>query len=179
MPPSMACPPTSTTSFFFANGDSKTEKKVTFWEPPFVPLDGLPPSGGRVQFSVFTVIEGDSILDGIRVELTRRKMLLTTRAAIMKRTRNTTRTEAATSQDKIQDAEEPEAGRHGCWEHQRLASQFYQVKTGHRLSGQYFHWTKSRPTPQCWGAGTGFRLGSTSSSCVRSGRPNRRSCGRR
>jgi len=32
----------------------------------------------------------------------------------------------------------------------RLASRFYQVKTGHCLTGQYLHWTKSRPTPQCW-----------------------------
>jgi len=32
----------------------------------------------------------------------------------------------------------------------RLASRFYQIKTGHCLSGQYLHWTKNRPTPQCW-----------------------------
>jgi len=32
----------------------------------------------------------------------------------------------------------------------RLASRYYQVKTGHCLSGQYLHWTKNRPTPQCW-----------------------------
>jgi len=31
-----------------------------------------------------------------------------------------------------------------------LASRFYQMKTGHCLTGQYLHWTKSRPTPQCW-----------------------------
>jgi len=32
----------------------------------------------------------------------------------------------------------------------RLASRFYQMKTGHCLTGEYLHWTKSRPTPQCW-----------------------------
>jgi len=31
-----------------------------------------------------------------------------------------------------------------------LVSRFYQVKTGHCLTGQYLHWTKNRPTPQCW-----------------------------
>jgi len=32
----------------------------------------------------------------------------------------------------------------------RLASRFYQIKTGHCRTGQYLHWTKNRPTPQCW-----------------------------
>jgi len=32
----------------------------------------------------------------------------------------------------------------------RLASRFYQLKTGHCLTGEYLHWTKSHPTPQCW-----------------------------
>jgi len=32
----------------------------------------------------------------------------------------------------------------------RLASRFYQMKTGHCLTGQYLHWTESRPTAQCW-----------------------------
>jgi hypothetical protein len=32
----------------------------------------------------------------------------------------------------------------------RLASRFYQLKTGHYLSGQYLSWTKKRPTTQCW-----------------------------
>jgi len=32
----------------------------------------------------------------------------------------------------------------------RLASRFYQTKTGYYLSGQYFNWTKNRHTPQCW-----------------------------
>ena len=32
----------------------------------------------------------------------------------------------------------------------RHASRFYQLKTGHCLTGQYLNRTKSRPTPQCW-----------------------------
>jgi len=32
----------------------------------------------------------------------------------------------------------------------RLASRFYQLKTGHSLSGQDLNWMKNRPTPQCW-----------------------------
>ena len=32
----------------------------------------------------------------------------------------------------------------------RLASRFYQIKTGRCLSGQYLNWTKNRPTPQYW-----------------------------
>ena len=32
----------------------------------------------------------------------------------------------------------------------KLASRFYQLKMGHSLTGQYLHWTKSRPTPLCW-----------------------------
>jgi hypothetical protein len=32
----------------------------------------------------------------------------------------------------------------------RLASRFYQLKTGHCLTGQHLHRTKSRPNPQCW-----------------------------
>ena len=32
----------------------------------------------------------------------------------------------------------------------RLASQFYQLRTGHCLTGQYLNWTKRHPTPQCW-----------------------------
>ena len=32
----------------------------------------------------------------------------------------------------------------------RLVSRFYQLNTGHCLSGQYLQWTKNRPTAQCW-----------------------------
>jgi hypothetical protein len=35
----------------------------------------------------------------------------------------------------------------------RLASRFYQLKMGHCRTGQYLHWTKSRPSPQCWWCG--------------------------
>jgi len=31
----------------------------------------------------------------------------------------------------------------------RNASRFYQLKTGHCLTGRYLSWTKHRPTPQC------------------------------
>jgi len=32
----------------------------------------------------------------------------------------------------------------------RLASRFYQLKTGHARIGQYLHWAKVRPDAQCW-----------------------------
>jgi ribonuclease HI len=32
----------------------------------------------------------------------------------------------------------------------RLASRFYQLKTGHARTGEYLHWRKVRPTAQCW-----------------------------
>ena len=32
----------------------------------------------------------------------------------------------------------------------RLATRFYQLKMGHCLTGEYLHWTKSHPNPQCW-----------------------------
>jgi len=32
----------------------------------------------------------------------------------------------------------------------RLASRFYQLKTGHCLTGQYLYRTKNRPTAPCW-----------------------------
>jgi len=32
----------------------------------------------------------------------------------------------------------------------RLASRYYQLKTGHARTGQYLHWAKVRPTTQCW-----------------------------
>jgi len=32
----------------------------------------------------------------------------------------------------------------------RLASSYYQLKTGHTCTGQYLHWTKVRPTTECW-----------------------------
>ena len=32
----------------------------------------------------------------------------------------------------------------------RLASRFYQMKTGHCLTGQYLTWTTRRPDATCW-----------------------------
>ena len=32
----------------------------------------------------------------------------------------------------------------------RLASRFYQLKSGHARTGQYLYWIKARPTAQCW-----------------------------
>jgi len=32
----------------------------------------------------------------------------------------------------------------------RLATRFYQLKTGHARTGEYLHWTRARPTAQCW-----------------------------
>jgi len=32
----------------------------------------------------------------------------------------------------------------------RLASRYYQLKTGHARTGQYLHWAKFRPDAQCW-----------------------------
>jgi len=32
----------------------------------------------------------------------------------------------------------------------RLASRFYQIKTGHCLTGQHLYWTRNPATPQCW-----------------------------
>jgi len=53
-------------------------------------------------------------------------------------------------QEEVQDAEHAEAGRHGCNSSKRLTSRFYQLKTGHCLTGRYLHWTKNRPTAQWW-----------------------------
>jgi len=32
----------------------------------------------------------------------------------------------------------------------RLASRYYQLKTGHARTGHYLHWAKFCPTAQCW-----------------------------
>jgi len=32
----------------------------------------------------------------------------------------------------------------------RLASRFYQLETGHCLTGQYLQWTTRRPDTKCW-----------------------------
>ena len=48
----------------------------------------------------------------------------------------------------------------------RLALRFYQIKTGHCLSGSASTGRRAGPPRSAGGAGTGFRLGSTSSRCV-------------
>jgi len=49
---------------------------------------------------------------------------------------------------RLPKSQRPDGTAAGCTK--RLASRFYQLKTGHCLTGQYLHWTKSRSTPQCW-----------------------------
>jgi len=62
----------------------------------------------------------------------------------------------------------------------RLASRFYQLKTGHCLTGQYLNWTKNRPTSRnAGGAGIGYRPGTTSSRNAPNGSRSRKFCGRR
>jgi len=61
----------------------------------------------------------------------------------------------------------------------RLASRFYQLKTGHCLTGQYLNWTKKRRTPQCWWCRYRTRPGTTSLRSAPGGSHSRRSCGRR
>ena len=48
-------------------------------------------------------------------------------------------------QDEVPNAEKPEAGRHGSWEHQDASL----AVLPDRLTGQYLNWTKNRPIPQC------------------------------
>jgi len=50
----------------------------------------------------------------------------------------------------------------------RLASRFYQLKTGHYLIGQYLKWTGNQPTAKCWWCPrTGPRRGNISLSAAR------------
>ena len=60
-----------------------------------------------------------------------------------------------------------------------LASRFYQIKTGHSVRAVPQLDEEPDPPRNVGGAGTRTRLGSTSSRCVRSGRPSKRSCGQR
>jgi len=53
----------------------------------------------------------------------------------------------------------------------RLAPRFYQLKTGHCLTGQYPHWTRNRPTAECWWC---RRLGITLTRTAPSGSPQER-----
>jgi len=56
----------------------------------------------------------------------------------------------------------------------RLASRYYQLKTGHARTGQYLHWAKVRPDAQCWWCKRPRKRETTSSRCVRNGRCSRR-----
>jgi len=38
----------------------------------------------------------------------------------------------------------------GARDNKRLAPRFHQLKTGHRLTGQYLHWTTRRLDTTCW-----------------------------
>jgi ribonuclease HI len=49
---------------------------------------------------------------------------------------------------KMSDKQKPEGVVAGSTK--RHASRFYQLKTGHCLTGQYLYRTKGRPSPQCW-----------------------------
>jgi len=53
-------------------------------------------------------------------------------------------------QEEIQNAEEPEPDGTVAGSSKRPASRFYQLKTGHYLSGQCLRWGKNRPAAQCW-----------------------------
>jgi hypothetical protein len=52
-------------------------------------------------------------------------------------------------QGEIQDAGQAKPDGVVAGSSKRHASRFYQLKTGHCLTGQHLHRTKSRPTPQC------------------------------
>jgi len=62
----------------------------------------------------------------------------------------------------------------------RLASRYYQLKTGHARTGPYTcTGRRSAPMPSAGGASAPRKRETTSSRCVRSGRCSRRFCGRR
>jgi len=61
----------------------------------------------------------------------------------------------------------------------RLASRFYQIKTGHCLTGQYLNWTKNRSTPQCWWCRYRTQTRDHLFKHAQSGGHSRRPCGRR
>ena len=49
---------------------------------------------------------------------------------------------------RLPDSQKPDGAVAGS--SKRLASRFYQPKTGHYRTGQCLHWMKNRATPQCW-----------------------------
>jgi len=61
----------------------------------------------------------------------------------------------------------------------RFAARFYQLRTGHGLTGQYLNWRRNGPPRSADGASTERRPGTTSSKSAPSGSHSRSSCGRR
>jgi len=59
----------------------------------------------------------------------------------------------------------------------RLASRFYQMKTGHCLTGQYLAWTTRRPDATCWWCQYKIQTRNTCSRTAHNGRVNRGLCG--
>jgi len=53
-------------------------------------------------------------------------------------------------QEEIQDAEKPEAGRYGGWEHQEARFEVLPVEDRSLSHRAVTAWTKNRPTAQCW-----------------------------
>jgi len=53
-------------------------------------------------------------------------------------------------QEEIQNAGKPQASGTIAESTKRLASRYYQLKTGHARTVQYLHWAKVRLTAQCW-----------------------------
>jgi len=60
----------------------------------------------------------------------------------------------------------------------RLASRFYQLKTGHCLTGQYLAWATRRPDASCWWCQYEIRLVSICLRTARHGKANKRPSGR-
>jgi len=61
----------------------------------------------------------------------------------------------------------------------RLASGYYQLKTGRCRTGQYLHWLRFAPPPSAGGSSAPRKRETTSSRCVRNGGCSRRFCGPR
>jgi hypothetical protein len=54
------------------------------------------------------------------------------------------------SRKKYRMPREQQPGKTVAGSSKRIASRFYQVKTGHCLTGQYLEWTKNQLTAKCW-----------------------------
>jgi len=83
-------------------------------------------------------------------------------------------------QNEVQDAEEPEAGRRGCWEHQEARPTVLLGEDGALPFRAVPPLDEEQTQPAVLVVtdhGIRCRLGSISSRCARSGGPNRKSCG--